>query len=62
MELDLVGDFYAAPMAQQKLATGQATRYVTNKRYIRKDGSRMWAHVTVSVVRDKSGKALGHAP
>jgi PAS domain S-box-containing protein len=45
-----------------RLARGELQRYVTNKRYVRKDGSRMWAHVTVSVVRDPAGKPMYFIP
>ena len=46
----------------KRLVAGELQRYATNKRYIRKDGSRLWAHLTVSVVRDREGKPLYFIP
>ena len=39
----------------QELLDGKRDRMVTDKRYIRKDGTAVWAHATVSVVRDEGG-------
>jgi len=42
----------------QKLYAGKITRYRTEKRYIRKDGSVCWGSLTVSPLRDKNGKIV----
>jgi PAS domain S-box-containing protein len=38
-----------------RLLTGELQTCTTEKRYIRKDGSLVWAHLTLSLVRDASG-------
>ncbi len=40
------------------LLTGAIDHFHREKRYIRKDGSILWAHVTLSVGRDDAGKPL----
>lgn len=42
----------------QRLFRGDIQVNAREKRYIRKDGSIMWGHVTSSVVRDEQGEAL----
>jgi len=42
----------------QKLYEGKITQYRTRKRYIRKDGAAIWASLTVSPLRDRSGKIV----
>ena len=42
--------------AWNRLKSGAADEYELEKRYIRKDGSTMWGHTTVSCVRDPDGK------
>lgn len=42
--------------AVRRLLAGLADTYSTEKRYIRKDGSVVWIHLTVSLVREPSGK------
>ncbi|NTV45237.1 MAG: PAS domain S-box protein [Chlorobiales bacterium] len=42
----------------QKLLNGEIQHYQTEKRYIRKDGSVVWANVGVSLLRDPSGKPI----
>ncbi|MCK8492112.1 MULTISPECIES: PAS domain-containing sensor histidine kinase [Spirosoma] len=42
-------------LAQQLLAE-EANSYVFNKRYIRKDGSIVWAQVSSALIRDQDGK------
>ncbi len=50
-------DDLATDLAQgAKLQQGALDRYVTEKRYIRKDGSPIWVSLTVSASRDGSGK------
>ncbi|WP_411723686.1 PAS domain S-box protein [Loktanella salsilacus] len=39
-----------------RLSAGEIDNYVEDRRYIRRDGSTMWAQVTVSLVRDAVGK------
>jgi len=39
-----------------RLLAGQIPTYSTEKRYLKKDGSVVWAHLTVSVVRGASGE------
>jgi PAS domain S-box-containing protein len=43
-------------LAVQDLLEGRKERYETDKRYIRKDGSEIWVHVTASLVREGSTK------
>lgn len=40
----------------QRLLTGDISHYAMDKRYIRKDGSIVWVHLTGSVLRDEDGK------
>ena len=40
------------------LLTGQSNHFQMEKKFIRKDGSILWADVTVSAVRDKAGKLI----
>ena len=42
----------------QKLYAGTISRYRTRKRYIRKDGSVIWGSLTVSPLRDRTGKIV----
>lgn len=39
------------------MASGQADRYMVEKRYLRKDGSAVWVHLTDSAVRGEDGEA-----
>lgn len=49
----------AADMAQyRRLRAGKIEWYQTEKRYVRKDGSRVWTRVTISLVRDREGNPL----
>jgi len=43
---------------RQDLWEGKISKYAEEKRYIRKDGSILWAFRTVSLARDASGKPL----
>jgi PAS domain S-box-containing protein len=40
----------------KKLFSGQVENYSKEKRYIRKDGSPIWANLTVALVRDSNGQ------
>lgn len=40
----------------QKLLEGNDTHFVTEKRYLHRDGHTIWARITMSVVRDRDGK------
>jgi len=41
-----------------RLHAGELDRYDYEKRYLRQDGSRLWVHVTVSAIRDATGRHL----
>ncbi len=41
---------------QRRLLAGEIATYSVEKRYIRKDGSRVWANLTASLVRDPAGE------
>lgn len=41
--------------AATRLLEGETTAFVTEKRYIRKDGSNVWVNLTKSLVRDSAG-------
>lgn len=50
-------DNLAADLEQaEKIRTGELQAYSMEKRYVRKDGSLVWGHLTVSGARDKEGK------
>ncbi|MEN6396787.1 MAG: PAS domain S-box protein, partial [Methanoregula sp.] len=42
----------------KKIYTGELTRYRTEKRYIRKDGSELWGSLTVSPLTDGQGRII----
>jgi PAS domain S-box-containing protein len=42
----------------QDLYAGKIARYHTEKQYIRKDGSVIWGSLTVSPLRDRTGKIV----
>ena len=42
--------------ALRRIVAGEADRYETDKRYVRKDGSTVWAHLTVAPIRDERGR------
>lgn len=42
----------------QKLLSGVSNHYTMDKRYFKKNGSIVWIHLSVSLVRDRSGKPL----
>jgi PAS domain S-box-containing protein len=41
-----------------KLIRGEVTSYESDKRYIRKDGSYVWVHITEAMARNSRGEAL----
>jgi PAS domain S-box-containing protein len=43
---------------RRRVNSGEADGYELDKRYLRKDGSEVWIHVTVNVIRDNQGRAL----
>jgi diguanylate cyclase (GGDEF)-like protein/PAS domain S-box-containing protein len=50
-----VNDREADRVASQRLLTGEVPMTKVEKRYLRRDGSAMWASVTSSLVRDAAG-------
>ena len=53
----------AADLEQvQRLASGEIDRYITEKRYIRKDGSIIWGRLSVQAIRDATGHLLNYLP
>jgi PAS domain S-box-containing protein len=49
-------DDLGADLSQvQALLRGESERYAMDKRYVRRDGSRVWVRLTVSLVRDAVG-------
>jgi PAS domain S-box-containing protein len=41
-----------------KILNGESNQYITDKQYIRKDGSCVWAHLTVSALHDEKGQVV----
>ena len=39
-----------------RLVNGETKEYAVEKRYVRKDGTIIWIHLTVTVIRDAGGK------
>ena len=52
------GDIDVEIANAERLRTGEIDSYEREKRYVRKDGSVLWAHLTVSAVRDYEGKPV----
>ena len=48
--------------ALRELADGKRQRYVTEKRYLRADGTMIWISLTVSPVRDEERGTLYSSP
>lgn len=48
--------------ALQRLVDGQADSYVADKRYLRKDGSTVWGHLNLGLVRGPDGNPLYFLP
>ncbi len=44
----------------RRLAAEESTTFDVEKRYVRKDGSVVWARTTVNAIRDASGRSLRH--
>jgi len=42
----------------EQLMDGRVDRFENEKRYLRRDGSRVWVHETVSAIRDANGRFL----
>jgi len=40
----------------ERVKAGELDTYLMEKRYVRKDGTIVWVHLTVSAVRNASGK------
>lgn len=45
-----------------RLASGEIEQYVTDKRYIRKDGSVVWGHLCLRLIKNAEGSALYFLP
>lgn len=50
------GDLAADLTYVEEMLHGTRDTYAMDKRYIRKDGSLVWAHLTVSLIRDAAGR------
>ncbi|MDD5190032.1 MAG: PAS domain S-box protein, partial [Dehalococcoidales bacterium] len=46
----------------ERLNQDEIKQYVTDKRYLRKDGRVVWGHLSVTVVRDPAGQPLFYLP
>ncbi|MGK7903368.1 MAG: PAS domain S-box protein [Hormoscilla sp.] len=55
-EITHAGDWEADEESVRQLQRGEIEMYDRQKRYIRKDGSHLWANITVSLVRKPSGE------
>jgi PAS domain S-box-containing protein len=51
-------DFPTSTESFQKLVSGEATHYVTERRYVRKNGEVFWTQISMSLVRDPQGNPL----
>jgi PAS domain S-box-containing protein len=51
-------DFPSSTAAFQQLLSGEATHYVAERRYVRKNGEVFWTQISMSLVRDPQGKPL----
>ncbi len=58
--MDITHPDDAAPTREriQQLVSGEISMFEAEKRYIRKDGSIMWGHLSVQAVKDGSGQIL----
>ena len=50
------GDLIPSSDVARRLWTGESNGFTTEKRYVHKDGNLVWGHITVSPIRDSSGK------
>ncbi|MEW5747085.1 MAG: PAS domain S-box protein [Nitrospirota bacterium] len=57
-ELTFPGDRDLSDRINEQLRRGNYSRLDYEKRYLRRDGSPLWVHVTVSAVRDAEGRHL----
>jgi PAS domain S-box-containing protein len=57
-ELTHPDDRAASRAFLDRIRTGELPEYRIEKRYLRKDGSVIWVHLTVSIVRSESGAPL----
>jgi PAS domain S-box-containing protein len=55
-------DLLADRAQVQRLRTGEIDQYDRDKRYLRKDGSPFWVHVSARVIRDIAGHPLYFLP
>ena len=53
-----VDDMEATAIARAQVISGKARARVTERRYVHKDGSTVWAHASGSVVRDAEDNAI----
>ena len=51
-------DYQRSTQSFKQLLSGEREYYWDERRYVRKNGEIFWAHVTMSIVRDGSGKPL----
>ena len=51
-------DFPTSTESFQQLLSGEATHYVADRRYVRKNGEVFWTQISMSVVRDPQGQPL----
>ncbi len=51
-------DFGSSTELFEQLLSGEKTYYVTERRYVRKNGEVFWARISMSLVRDPQGKPL----
>jgi PAS domain S-box-containing protein len=51
-------DFPTSTESFQKLLSGEATHYVAERRYVRKNGEVFWTQISMSMVRDPQGQPL----
>ena len=60
-ELSPPGEREAEQEAMGRLMRGELTSREVEKHYLRKDGRRIWVHVTASLIRDDQGRPLRSA-
>jgi len=53
-----VDDMEATAISRAQVISGKSKARITERRYMHKDGSTVWAHATGAVVRDAAGAAL----
>ena len=51
-------DFPSSTESFQNLLSGEATHYVAERRYVRKNGEVFWTQISMSMVRDPQGQPL----